>query len=91
MVKGISKRVIMVKTPVNNVFEQAIFILKENAFSGTSVKSSDIIAEAKAVADDYVRTHCSKKRRHIKKNFIVASLSSVVTLALCSVIYIFFL
>ena len=91
MVKGISKRVIMVKTPVNSVFEQAIFILKESSFSGTSVKSTDIIAEAKAIADDYVRTHCNRKKRHIKKNFAVAVSSSVLTLALCSVIYMFFL
>ncbi len=91
MVKGISKRVIMVKTPVNSMFEQAIFILKEGSFSGASVKSSDIIAEARAVADDYVRTHCKSRRKKPKRNVFIAALSSVITLILCSLFYTIFL
>lgn len=91
MVKGISKRVIMVKTPVNSMFEQAIFILKEPSFSGASVNSSDIIAEARAVADDYVRTHCKKRRKHPKRNIFIAASSSVITLILCSLFYTIFL
>ena len=91
MVKGISKRVIMVKTPVNGMFEQAIFILKEPSFHGASVNSSDIIAEARAVADDYVRTHCKKRRKKPKQNVFIAASSSVITLVLCSLFYTIFL
>ncbi|MBE6912455.1 MAG: translation initiation factor 2 [Oscillospiraceae bacterium] len=91
MVKGISKRVIIVKPPVNSMFEQAIFILKENSFSGASVNSSDIIAEARAVVDDYVRTHCGKRRKRSKRSTYIAALSSVITLVLCGLFYIFFL
>lgn len=91
MVKGISKRVIVVKTPVNGMFEQAIFILKDGSFSANSVKSSDVVAEAKAVVDDYVRTHCRAKHRRISRGFFTAVLSSVITFVLCGLFYTFFL
>ncbi len=63
MVKGISKRVIVVKTPVNNLFDQAIFILNDGALNNASVNAENILREACAVADEYVKCHCGKRRR----------------------------
>ncbi len=55
MVKGVSRRVIVVKTPDRRLFEQAIFIVKEDAFSKEGVTADQILAEAQRVADGYVR------------------------------------
>lgn len=55
MVKGVARRVIVVKTPDPKLFEQAIFIVREDAFVGDGVSADDVLAEAQAVADRYVK------------------------------------
>ncbi len=45
MVKGISRQVILVKTPDPKLFEQAIFILKEEAL-GEGVTEEELMKEA---------------------------------------------
>ncbi|MCC8120993.1 MAG: translation initiation factor 2 [Oscillospiraceae bacterium] len=55
MVKGVSRRVIVVKTPDRRLFEQAIFIVKEDAFTQNGVTAEQVLAEAQRVADGYVR------------------------------------
>jgi len=55
MVKGVARRVIVVKTPDRRLFEQAIFIVKEDAFSKEGVTAEQVLAEAQRVADGYVR------------------------------------
>lgn len=54
MVKGINKRVIVVKTPDPRLFEEAIFILKEEAFA-EGVSANQVIQEAHQVAKSYVK------------------------------------
>ena len=91
MVKGISKRVIVVKAPISSMFEQAIFILGDSAFSGSDVDAENLLQEACAVADDYVRSHCGAKKC-ISRQTIITSIASVsVTLLICALIYNFFL
>ena len=46
MVKGISRQVILVQSPDTQLFEQAIFILKENA---ESVTDEMLLKEAKGI------------------------------------------
>ncbi|MDR0838602.1 MAG: translation initiation factor 2 [Oscillospiraceae bacterium] len=53
MVKGMTRRVIVVKPPDRRLFEEAVFFLREDAEAGVS--GDDIIAEARAVADSFVR------------------------------------
>ncbi len=48
MVKGISRQVIVVHAPDPKLFEQAIFILKEDAV-GEGVTDEALLKEAKAV------------------------------------------
>lgn len=48
MVKGISKQVILVQSPEPNMFEQAIFILKEDAV-GEGVTDDALLKEARQV------------------------------------------
>lgn len=46
MVKGISRQVIVVQSPDPKLFEQAIFILKEDAVGTEGVTDAALIAEA---------------------------------------------
>ena len=54
MVKGISKQVIVVPSPDPHLFEQAIFILREEA-ADKGVSAQEVVQEARRVADGYLR------------------------------------
>lgn len=47
MVKGISRQVIVVHSPEPKLFEQAIFILKDEAVRDTGVTDEELMKEAK--------------------------------------------
>ena len=49
MVQGVSRQVIVVRSPDPRLFEQAIFIVKENAF-GSGVSADAVVQEAQRVA-----------------------------------------
>ena len=55
MVKGVSRRVVVVKSPDKRLFEEAIFILSEDALRSGGITAEDIVSEACAVASTYVR------------------------------------
>lgn len=58
MVKGVSKQVIVVHSPDPKLFEQAIFILKEDA---KGVTDAELLKEAKMAARGYGKE--GKKRK----------------------------
>lgn len=62
MVKGINRQVIVVKSPDPKLFDQAIFLLREDA-AGDGVSPEQIIRQAQQAADDYLRTHSIRGRR----------------------------
>ena len=49
MVKGVNKHVILVKTPDPKYFEEAIFILREEAFA-QGVSAEQVLREARQAA-----------------------------------------
>lgn len=51
MVKGISRRVVVLDAPDQRFFEQAIFIVRNGA--GEGVTSRQLVEEARRVAHDY--------------------------------------
>ena len=59
MVKGISKRVVVVQPDDSAVFEQAIFIVRDGG-------RQDIIKEAQTVAERYLRQSSQRVRRYRK-------------------------
>lgn len=61
MVKGISRRVIVVKSPDPRIFDEAIFLVKEDA-SNRGVTQDEILKEAQSVASDYVRSNSDTRR-----------------------------
>ena len=52
MVKGISRRVVVVDSPDQRFFEQAIFIVRNDA-AGEGVTARELVEEARRVARDY--------------------------------------
>lgn len=54
MVKGVNRRVIVVRSPDPKLFEQAIFIMREDAFL-EGVTADQVVQEAQKVAKGYVR------------------------------------
>ena len=60
MVKGISKQVIVVHSPDEKLFEQAIFILNENAVGADGVTDDALMKEARRLIGGSV-----KKNRRI--------------------------
>lgn len=56
MVKGVNKRVIVVRAPDPRLFEQAIFIIREDALT-EGVSAEEVLSEAQRAAKNYVRYH----------------------------------
>ena len=65
MVKGTTRRVIVVKSPDPRYFEEAIFIVKEDA-ALTGVDADRVLDEARAVARGYVKQQAYKRGRLAK-------------------------
>lgn len=63
MVKGISRRVIVVRSPDPRFFEQAIFLMKEDAFHNRTVSADQVVAEARQAAAGYIRRTSEQKSR----------------------------
>lgn len=55
MVKGITRQVILVKSPDPRLFEEAIFIVKEEALVREGVSADRVLREARQAADGYLK------------------------------------
>lgn len=56
MVKGITRQVILVKSPDPKLFEEAIFIVKEEALAREGVSADQVIRQARQAADGYLKS-----------------------------------
>lgn len=63
MVKGITRQVILVKSPDPRLFEEAIFIVKEEALAREGVSADRVIKEARQAADGYLKRGKAWNRR----------------------------
>ena len=61
MVKGITRRVVVIKSPDLHVFDEAIFIVKEDALH-RGVTNEEILREAQDTAENYIK-NCRGKSR----------------------------
>ena len=61
MVKGTSRRVIVVNSPDTELFEQAIFIVRRNVAEKKDITAEALVDEACRVARSYSRTHTEKR------------------------------
>ncbi len=60
MIRGITKRVIVVKSPDPNKFEEAIFIVREEFFPQSGASAADLLREAQKIANGYAGTESGK-------------------------------
>ena len=67
MVKGTSKRAVVVKSPDPKLFEQAIFILREDLCGNRGADSSDVLRQAERVADEYVKNYVSREKKLLSR------------------------
>jgi len=65
VVKGTSKRIVVVKSPDPKVFEQAFFIVRED-FLGQNSKVN-ALKEAQKVADNYIKSAVSSPKRWLSR------------------------
>ena len=63
MVKGITRQVILVKSPDPRLFEEAIFIVKEEALAREGVTAEQVLKEARRAADGYLKQGLAWNRR----------------------------
>lgn len=58
VLKGLSRKVIIVKSPDPDIFEQAIFIVRDDFLSGQGIGEKELLRQAQAAANGYVEnTH----------------------------------
>ena len=62
MVKGVSRRVVVVKSPDQKLFEQAIFLLREEP-AQTGQPEEEVLRRAQEVADAYLLKNSPQGRR----------------------------
>ena len=75
MVKGISRQVIVVHSPDQKLFEQAIFIIKEDAIGQAGVTDEALLKEA----DRLIKSSGSKRRKLIQYGPVWAVFGAVLT------------
>ena len=83
MVKGISRRVIVVDSPDPRVFDQAIFILRKDVQAEDGVTSRQLVDQAVRIAKSYTRAQGLPPVRRRRMVPLLAALggSAVVGLA----------
>ena len=55
VIKGISKRVVVVNSPDPKLFEQAIFILREDFAAAAGITESDVMRQAEEIVDGFAK------------------------------------
>jgi len=58
MVKGVSRRVVVVRPDTQDIFEQAIFLIRDY-----NVSHNDVVREACRVAERYLFTDTGRRQR----------------------------
>lgn len=75
MVKGISRQVIVVQNPDKELFEQAIFILKDSAVQKGGITDEMLLKEARKMMGN----SAGKKRKLLHYGFLWALCGSAMT------------
>ena len=79
MVKGISRRVVVIRSPDKRIFEEAIFIVREESVNAKSITGEMIVREAQEIADRYVRENLKKRRLPKLPPLFFTALGAIVT------------
>ncbi len=75
VVKGTARRIIVVKSPDKKVFEEAIFVVREEYLQSAGITQAELMKEARAAAKGYVSTLRTKSAS--ARSAITAAVSAV--------------
>lgn len=64
MVKGLSRKVIIVKSPDPKIFEEAIFIVREDYLMTNGISQKELLRQAKQAAKGYSKQNRGIHRVH---------------------------
>lgn len=64
MVKGVTKRVVVVRCPDTKYFDQAIFMVRDDTLEEGGRSPEKVLEEACRVADGYIRENVDQRRRY---------------------------
>lgn len=59
MVKGTTRQVIVVKSPDPDLFDQAIFLIKEKALASGGISDQELLLQARQVCQQANNHHCT--------------------------------
>lgn len=62
VLRGVSRRVVVIKSPDRRLFEEAIFIVRGDIPREDPSAGRSVVREAQKVADSYIRSHLRKRR-----------------------------
>lgn len=65
MVKGVTKRVVVVRCPDTKYFDQAIFMVRDDTLSEEGRSPEQVLEEACRVADGYIRQNVEPRKRFL--------------------------
>lgn len=68
VIKGITHRVIVVKSPDTRYFEEAIFVVRDDILRDKGADSAEVLREARKIANSYVSGSKGKPVR-LRKTF----------------------
>lgn len=85
MVKGINKRVVVVRPQEKGLFEEVLFIVRGDAFGERGCSAEDIIREASRAAEAYMKNGSGTRRRTSR---IPAPIFAVAGAAVTAIIWI---
>ena len=63
MIKGCNRQVIVVKSPEPRLFEEAIFLLKEDAAERYGATEGELLEQARRLAEGFGGRRVGRKRR----------------------------
>lgn len=63
MIKGNNRQVVVVKAPDSRLFEEAIFLLREDALQRHGVTEGDLLEQACRLAEGFTGRCAGRKRR----------------------------
>ena len=88
LVRGMNRRVVVIKSPDRNLFEEAIFIVREDAFH-RGVTGEDILREAQRVASEYASGRAGRARLTRLSVPVRLMLGAIAVAAVCGAIWFF--
>ena len=80
MVKGVARRIVVVKSPDKKIFEEAIFIVRDDIVGRNGVSAWDVVREARKIAASYSSKGDSLPKRLMRlPGLICAALGAAAT------------